>query len=55
MLVGDCTMDDVIEHLFGDVSRFACMVEEHGDNFTVEKLTVKYDPISDVHTFYLED
>jgi hypothetical protein len=28
------------------------MVEEHGDEFTVGDLVVKYDPETDVHSFY---
>ena len=55
MLIGNCTMDDVIERLFGNVSNFACLVEENGNNFSVENLTVKYDATTDIHTFYLED
>jgi len=49
---GNCTEDDVIEHIFGDVNNFANMVEEHGDEFTVGDLVVKYDPKTDVHSFY---
>jgi hypothetical protein len=49
---GNCTEDDVIEHIFGDVNNFANMVEEHGDEFTVGDLVVKYDPETDVHSFY---
>ena len=50
--IGNCTEDDVIEHIFGDVNNFANMVEEHGDEFTVGDLVVKYDPETDVHSFY---
>ena len=50
--IGNCTDDDVIEHIFGDVNNFANMVEEHGDEFTVGDLVVKYDPETDVHSFY---
>jgi len=49
---GNCTEDDVIEHIFGDVNNFANMVEKHGDEFTVGDLVVKYDPETDVHSFY---
>jgi hypothetical protein len=49
---GNCTEDDVIEHIFGDVNNFANMVEEHGDEFTVGDLVVKYAPETDVHSFY---
>jgi hypothetical protein len=49
---GNCTQDDVIEYIFGDVNNFARMVEEHGDEFTVGDLVVKYDPEEDIHSFY---
>jgi hypothetical protein len=49
---GNCTEDDVIEHIFGDVNNFANMVEEHGNEFSVGDLVVKYDPETDVHSFY---
>lgn len=51
-MIGNCTMDDVIEYLFGDVSAFACLVEEHGDEFIYNGIKVTYDPVSDVHTFW---
>lgn len=47
-------MDDVIEELFGDVSYLACLIEEHGDNFTVGSIEVRYDPDTDIHSFYLQ-
>ena len=50
--IGNCTDDDVIEHIFGDATNFAQAVEEHGDEFTVNDLVVKYDPDSDIHSFY---
>jgi len=50
--IGNCTDDDVIEHIFGDATNFAQAVEEHGDEFTIGDLVVKYDPESDVHSFY---
>lgn len=50
--IGNCTDDDVIEHIFGDATNFAQAVEEHGDEFTIDDLVVKYDPESDVHSFY---
>jgi hypothetical protein len=49
---GNCTEDDVIEHIFGDVNNFANMVGKYGDEFTVGDLVVKYDPETDVHSFY---
>ena len=50
--IGNCTDDDVIEHLFGDPTGFAQAVEEHGDEFVLDDLVVKYDPETDVHSFY---
>ena len=50
--IGNCTDDDVIEHIFGDVTRFAQAVEEYGDDFVLDDLVVKYDPETDVHSFY---
>ena len=50
--IGNCTDDDVIEHIFGDATNFAQAVEEHGDEFTINDLVVKYDPKTDVHSFY---
>ena len=49
---GNCTEDEVVDEIFGDVNNFARMVEEHGDEFTVGKLVVKYDPETDIHRFY---
>lgn len=51
---GNCTQDDVVEHIFGDVNNFARMVEEHGDEFTINDLVVKYDPFKDIHSFYFK-
>ena len=50
--IGNCTDDDVIEHIFGDTTNFAQAVEEHGDEFTINDLVVKYDPKTDIHSFY---
>ena len=50
--IGNCTDDDVIEHIFGDATNFAQAVEEHGNEFTIGDLVVKYDPEADVHSFY---
>ena len=52
--IGNCTDDDVIEHLFGDATGFAQAVEEHGDEFVLDDLVVKYDPETDVHSFYYQ-
>lgn len=55
VLIGNCTMDDVIEELFGDVNHFACLVEDLGDEFTVGNITVKYDEDKDIHSFYFNN
>lgn len=49
---GNCTEDDVVDDIFGDVNNFANMVEKYGDEFTRGNLVVKYDPKKDVHYFY---
>jgi hypothetical protein len=49
---GNCTEDDVVDDIFGDVNNFANMVEKYGDEFTRGKLVVKYNPKKDVHYFY---
>lgn len=51
-MIGDCTMDDVIEYLFGDASAFACLVEENGDEFVHNNVKVTYDDVTDIHTFW---
>lgn len=52
---GNCTDDDVIEHLFGDATGFAQAVDEYGDEFTIDDLVVKYDPETDIHSFYYKN
>jgi hypothetical protein len=49
---GNCTDDDVIEHIFGDATGFAQAVEDYGDEFVLDDLVVKYNPETDVHSFY---
>ena len=51
---GNCTQDEIIEDLFGDVSAFACLVEELGDNFTDRGIMCVYDPVTDIHSFYVQ-
>ena len=50
--LGNCTDETLIDHLFGDVSAFAWLVEEHGDEFTHRGITVTYDPETDIHSFF---
>jgi hypothetical protein len=53
--LGTCQDEEMIELLFGTVSEFARLVEEHGDDFTVGDTRVEYDEDSDVHSFYVID
>lgn len=46
--IGDCRDESIISELFGDVSAFACLVEENGDNFVYGKVCVEYDENSKV-------
>lgn len=53
--IGNCTDDDVIEHIFGDATGFAQAVDEYGDEFVLDDLVVKYNPEEDVHYFYYKN
>ena len=53
--IGNCTEDDIVEDIFGNVSEFARQVEMYGDEFKVGNLVVKYDYETDVHQFYIDD
>jgi hypothetical protein len=50
--IGNCTEDEVVDDIFGNVSEFARMVELYGDEFAVGDLVVKYDDDKDIHYFY---
>ena len=50
--LGDCRNENLVEDLFGSVTNFARAVENNGDNFTDGWLVVKYNPTTDIHTFY---
>jgi hypothetical protein len=52
---GNCTDDNVIEHIFGDATGFAQAVDAYGDEFTIDDLVVKYDPETDIHSFYYKN
>ena len=41
-----------MEELFGSVSIFACLVEEHGNQFTYNGIQVRYKEELDIHEFY---
>jgi hypothetical protein len=47
---GYCIFDELP---WGTVSDFACDVEEFGDEFSRDGITVKYDSDSDIHTFFI--
>lgn len=53
--IGNCTDDEVVDHIFGDASGFANAVEEYGDDFVLDDLVVKYDPKKDIHSFYYKE
>ena len=50
--LGDCRNEEVISELFGSVTDFARLVEEYGNNFIYKGIIVKYNPKTDIHTFY---
>src|SRR4051812_15559883 len=50
--IGNCVNDEVVDAIFGSVSEFANQVEENGDNFTYGNITVEYDEITDIHSFW---
>jgi hypothetical protein len=50
--IGNCTNDEIIEELFGNVTNFAYAVENNGDDFVMGNLIVKYDTDKDIHNFY---
>ena len=52
---GNCTQDEAVDDIFGDVSEFARQVELHGDEFELDNLVVKYDDEEDVHHFYMKE
>jgi len=53
--LGNCTDSDIIETLFGSVSEFARLVEEHGDSFIFGDVRVEYDDDTDIHSFYTQN
>jgi hypothetical protein len=50
--LGDCRNEELVEDIFGSVSEFARLVEKHGNNFSIGNIVVKYNPTTDVHTFW---
>ena len=52
IFIGDCTQDEKIDELFDNVNNFACLVEEHGDNFKFGDIVVRYNERTDIHSFY---
>ena len=47
----DCRDETLIEEIFGSVTEFARLIEEHGDNFQYNNWNITYNPHSDIHTF----
>ena len=52
---GNCTQDEVVNNIFGDVNEFARQVDLNGDEFEIDDLVVKYDDEKDVHHFYIKE
>ncbi len=52
MLIGDCRQENVIEDIFGSVTDFAREVEENGNWFEYNNVSVTYDEETDIHYFY---
>ncbi len=52
---GNCTQDEVVNDIFGDVNEFARQVDLNGDEFEIDDLVVKYDDEKDVHHFYIKE
>ena len=50
--LGDCREEALVNTLFSSVSEFARLIEELGDNFTTNTVSVEYDEANDIHTFY---
>ena len=50
--LGNCINQTLIELIFGSVSEFARLIEEKGDNFTVDNIRVIYDENKDIHSLY---
>lgn len=50
--IGNCTENECIDEIFGDVNEFARLVDEYGDEFEIKDLVVKYDEDQDIHHFY---
>ena len=53
LLIGNCIDENLINELFDNVSNFALLIEENGDNFTINNIIVQYDENTDIHYFYL--
>ena len=51
-LLGDCRNESLVDLLFGSVSELARLIEEHGDEFSIGPVVVRYDAETDIHTFF---
>lgn len=51
--LGDCRDESLVEEIFGSISEFSRQVEENGDIFQFGKISIRYDSVKDIHTFYL--
>ena len=50
--IGNCTMADLVDDIFGNVSEFARLVEQYGDNFTIGDYRIIYNANQDIHYFH---
>jgi hypothetical protein len=50
--LGICQDENLVEDIFGSVSEFARQVEEKGNEFIYGNISIKYNPKTDIHTFY---
>lgn len=53
--IGNCTMDEVVDDIFGNVSEFARLVDEYGDDFEIGDYKIVYDDDKDIHSFYIKE
>ena len=50
--IDNCVNETAIDDIFGDINAFACLIEEHGDEFQYGDVIVEYDEVNDIHSFY---
>jgi hypothetical protein len=50
--IGNCTSEKLIDFIFGSVSEFQRQIELKGNEFCYGAFKVKYNPKTDIHSFY---